>query len=89
MRKILDRSEATEAEKTLTVGSLREKGMRLGINCRHCHRFRYLNDSRFAETAGVADIAKNLKCARCGSTDVETLAISRDPATGFWPAERS
>lgn len=89
MRKTLDRSEASGAGKTLTIGELRQADMRLAIDCHHCHRFRYLKDNRFAETENVSEIAKKLKCARCGSPEVETIAVSRDPQTGYWPAERS
>ncbi|WP_417681356.1 hypothetical protein [Roseibium sp.] len=74
---------------TLTIENLRTKGMRLGVVCGHCHRFRYLNENRFADTDTLGDIAKKLTCNRCRSTDVEAVAVSRDPKNGYWPAERS
>lgn len=80
---------STKPDDSLTISELRKAGKRLGLLCRHCHRFRYLNDSRFADAEAVAKIAKKLTCARCGSTEVETFAVSRDPKTGYWPAERS
>ncbi|MBD1545991.1 hypothetical protein [Roseibium aggregatum] len=80
---------SSSGDETLTIEKLRAEGMRLGLVCGHCHRFRYLNDSRFADTETLGDIAKKLTCNRCRSTDVEAVAVSRDPKTGYWPAERS
>ncbi len=79
----------SNGDNTLTIEELRAKGMRLGVVCGHCHRFRYLNDSRFAETETLAGIAEKLTCNRCRSTEVEAVAVSRDPKSGYWPAERS
>jgi hypothetical protein len=72
-----------------TIGALRTSGRRLALLCGHCHRFRYMNDTRFAESARLDELAGSMTCARCGSEDVELQAVSRDPETGFWPAERS
>jgi hypothetical protein len=80
---------SSSSDDTLTIEDLRAKGMRLGVVCGHCHRFRYLNDSRFADDESLAAIAKKLTCNRCRSTEVEAVAVARDPKSGYWPAERS
>lgn len=80
---------SSSGDDTLTIERLRAEGMRLGVVCGHCHRFRYLNDSRFADTDTLGDIAQKLTCNRCRSTEVEAVAVSRDSKNGYWPAERS
>lgn len=89
LREATARVTSSSDDETLTIENLRAEGLRLGVVCSHCHRFRYLNDSRFANTETLGDIAKKLTCNRCRSTDVEAVAISRDPKSGYWPAERS
>lgn len=73
----------------ITIADLRRTGKRLGLRCGHCSRFRYMRDSRFAEADNIAELAKRMRCARCGSENVNTEAVAKDPATGFWPAESS
>ena len=79
----------TDDPARITLKELRETGGRLGLNCRHCNRFRYLNAGRFDDTETLASLSDKLTCARCRSGDVEVLAVQKDPETGFWPAERS
>ncbi len=45
--------------------------------------------NRYADTQKVAAIAETLRCARCGSQDVDTVPVDRNPKNGYWPAERS
>jgi hypothetical protein len=78
-----------EASPAMTIGDLRSKDMRLGLRCGHCSRFRYMADTRFPEETVVAKIAETLKCARCGSKEVETFPVARSPVNGYWPAESS
>ncbi len=73
----------------VTIGDLRESGKRLGLRCQLCSRFRYLGDRRFDESAVITRIAETLRCARCGSPDVETFSVSRSSINGYWPAESS
>ncbi|MEJ8476457.1 hypothetical protein [Roseibium algae] len=79
----------TEASADITIDDMRQQEKRLGLKCSHCHRFRYMSDARFDPDVHVSKIAENLKCARCGSTEVKTFPVSRDPASGYWPAEGS
>ncbi|GAA0783819.1 hypothetical protein E1180_09735 [Roseibium denhamense] len=72
-----------------TIEELAQSGRRLAILCDSCGRFRYMNLARFAADQRISTLAETLKCASCRSEDVRALAISRDPDTGFWPAERS
>lgn len=72
-----------------TVNLVGETDRRLAILCNHCGRFRYLNSSRFSGDRRVSDLSKALTCAACSSRDVRAVAISRDPDSGYWPAERS
>jgi len=74
-------------EPSQTIGELEEAGQRLGLLCRACSRFRYMNSRRFPEETPVQTIAGSLTCARCGSETVETFAVKRDEKTGYWPAE--
>ncbi|GGB58936.1 hypothetical protein GCM10011316_33730 [Roseibium aquae] len=74
-------------EKTQTIGGLEASGGRLGLLCRACSRFRYMNSRRYKPDEIVREIAKTLTCARCSSETVETFAVQRDEKTGFWPAE--
>ncbi|MBD8890063.1 hypothetical protein [Roseibium litorale] len=73
----------------VTIGELKSRDQRLGINCNYCGRFRYMADNQFRASTVVAGIAGNLTCARCGSDDVETFAVARTEKHGYWPAERS
>ncbi|MBO0344718.1 hypothetical protein J0X15_05770 [Roseibium sp. CAU 1637] len=73
----------------MNIKTLLAEEKRLGLNCNYCGRFRYLNHGRFAPSTPVEAIAKTLTCARCGSEDVETFAVTRTSEKGYWPAERS
>lgn len=73
----------------LTIAELTSTGRRLGIRCDSCGRFRYMNAARFDPDRKVSDLSKDLSCSQCGSRDVRAVAVSRDPKTGFWPAEHS
>jgi hypothetical protein len=70
-----------------TVGELRAAGLRLGMLCTDCNRFRYLGMDRYEDESVVSEIGKTLICSRCRTRGLEVRAIERDPNTGFWPAE--
>jgi hypothetical protein len=70
-----------------TVGDLRAAGLRLGMHCAACNRFRYLGMDRYEDKSIVSEIGKILICSRCRAHGLEVMAIERDPKTGFWPAE--
>ncbi|SHM03092.1 hypothetical protein SAMN05444272_1605 [Roseibium suaedae] len=82
-------SASGPAETAITIGDLKSRDQRLGINCNYCGRFRYMADSSYRPSTVVAGIAGSLTCARCGSDDVETFAVARTEKHGYWPAERS
>ncbi|WP_420411200.1 hypothetical protein [Roseibium sp.] len=82
-------AQASDAEQDLTIGTLEESDRRLGIICGHCSRFRYLKSARYAADLTLSALGASLTCSRCGSDDVQAIAISRDPENGYWPAERS
>jgi hypothetical protein len=71
----------------LTVGELRAAGLRLGMHCAACARFRYLGMNRYEDESIVGEIGKTLICSRCRTRGLEVMAIKRDANTGFWPAE--
>ena len=79
----------TEHPDDLTIADLFASDRRLAIICNHCGRFRYMRFNRYADTQKVAAIAQTLRCARCGSQDVDTVPVDRNPKNGYWPAERS
>ncbi|WP_417688971.1 hypothetical protein [Roseibium sp.] len=72
-----------------TIEDMRQRGLRLGFRCDHCSRFRYMADRRFEAETVVSAISESLTCARCGSTEIETFAVARHEASGYWPAESS
>ncbi|MEP2707264.1 MAG: hypothetical protein ABJQ71_21615 [Roseibium sp.] len=72
-----------------TVEELEQSGRRLAIVCGACSRFRYMKTHRFDASQKLSKIAEKLICASCSSKDVRAVPVSRDPDTGFWPAERS
>ncbi len=72
-----------------TIADVKDEGLRLAIDCGHCHRMRYLNIGRFDDAMRVEDLAADLKCTRCLDPGVIVRIIHRDAKTGFWPAERS
>ncbi|MEP3049596.1 MAG: hypothetical protein ABJL55_17230 [Roseibium sp.] len=72
-----------------TVESLEQSERRLAIICDACNRFRYMKTHRFDADQKLSKIAEKLTCASCSSTDVRAVPVSRDPESGFWPAERS
>ncbi|MBO6508462.1 MAG: hypothetical protein JJ979_08290 [Roseibium sp.] len=72
-----------------TLDALSKSGRRLAIQCASCGRFRYLNAARFDSGKTVSAVSKELRCGTCGSTDVDAVAVSRDPSNGYWPAEHS
>ncbi|MFD1693899.1 hypothetical protein [Roseibium aestuarii] len=76
-------------ETPTTIRDLFSEDRRLGLICNYCGRFRYLNQARFELDTDIRTIAQGMACARCGSRDVETFAVSRHPRNGYWPAERS
>jgi hypothetical protein len=71
----------------MTVGELRAAGLRLGMYCAACSRFRYLGMDRYEDESLVDEIGKTLICSRCRTRGLAVRAIERDPNTGFWPAE--
>ncbi len=72
-----------------TIEMLETSDRRLGIMCSHCSRFRYLKLTNYALEDTLSSLSKSLKCSRCGSDEVEAVAVERDEKNGYWPAERS
>lgn len=72
-------------EKT-TIADLRRHDQRLGLYCADCGRFRYVKPD-YPDTAVLIDLSKDIRCFRCRSPDAVLKAVSRDAATGRWPAE--
>jgi len=72
-----------------TIDTLLKTDRRLAILCGHCGRFRYMKSSRFAANQKVSSLSEALACASCGSKDVRAVPVSRNPDSGYWPAERS
>lgn len=72
-----------------TIAEVKNDGLRLVIDCGHCHRVRYLSMNRFGDDENVEDLAAEMKCTRCLDPGVTVRIIHRDEKTGFWPAERS
>jgi len=79
----------TKSPADLTISDLGKNDQRLGLKCNYCSRFRYMATHRFPPETCVSEIAKSLHCAKCGSDDVETFAVSRNSENGYWPAESS
>jgi len=75
------------ADTEICIADLREQGLRLGIHCASCVRFRYLKLDRYGDGEIVSEIGRTLTCSRCLSKEVEARAVRRDAATGYWPAE--
>ncbi|MBA5778315.1 hypothetical protein H2509_14390 [Stappia sp. F7233] len=69
-----------------TAKDIRERGARLAVLCRDCGRLRYLGRG-VGDNETPAMLQQRLSCHRCGSREVEIRILSRDPVTGFWPAE--
>jgi DNA-directed RNA polymerase subunit RPC12/RpoP len=82
-------SSPAKANADETVEMLETSDRRLGIVCSHCSRFRYLKLTNYALEDTLSSLTKSLKCSRCGSDEVEAIAIERDEKSGYWPAERS
>jgi Zn finger protein HypA/HybF involved in hydrogenase expression len=80
-------SENANADETIEM--LETSDRRLGIMCSHCARFRYLKLTNYALEDTLSSLTRSLKCSRCGSEEVEAVAVERDDKTGYWPAERS
>jgi hypothetical protein len=78
-----------KAQTDETIEMLENSDRRLGIVCSHCSRFRYLKLTNYALEDTLSSLTKSLKCSRCGSDEVEAIAIERDEKSGYWPAERS
>lgn len=72
-----------------TIEALLDSNRRLGIVCSHCSRFRYMKAARYALDQKLSEVSASLTCSRCGSDEVNAVAVGRDAETGFWPAERS
>lgn len=72
-----------------TLEELADNGRRLGIVCEDCGRFRYMKTTRFASQRTVSSLSGELTCSQCTSENVRAVPVSRDPQTGFWPAEHS
>ncbi len=72
-----------------TVEALVQSDRRLAIICKSCGRFRYMNSARFEGHKKVSSLSETLTCGTCGSEDVNAIAVSRNPESGYWPAERS
>lgn len=71
----------------MTIGELNASGQRLGLKCQDCHRFRYMRAARYPVDTKIAVIGGTLRCAQCGSKNVQTFAVARHAETGYWPAE--
>ncbi|MGV2975209.1 hypothetical protein AB1P65_07125 [Roseibium alexandrii] len=82
-------SSPAKAKTDETIEMLETSDRRLGIVCAHCARFRYLKLTNYALEDTLSSLTKSLKCSRCGSDEVEAIAIERDEKSGYWPAERS
>ncbi|WP_428526808.1 hypothetical protein [Roseibium sp.] len=78
-----------KAQTDETIEMLETSDRRLGIVCSHCSRFRYLKLTNYALEDTLSSLTKSLKCSRCGSDEVEAIAVERDEKSGYWPAERS
>ncbi|WP_269583011.1 hypothetical protein [Roseibium sp. Sym1] len=72
-----------------TIEVLGKTDRRLGIQCHHCGRFRYMSAGRFSGDQKISALSETLKCAACGSKDVSAVAVSRNTDNGYWPAESS
>ncbi|WP_298958206.1 hypothetical protein [uncultured Roseibium sp.] len=72
-----------------TIDTLAQSDKRLGIRCDYCGRFRYLKISKFSGSQKVSDLSSGLTCAKCGAAEVNAVVVSRDPESGYWPAESS
>jgi len=70
-----------------TVADLLAGGLRLGLTCGDCGRFRYLRLDRMSAQTVIDDLAQQLACSRCRSAEVALRPVQRDRRTGFWPAE--
>jgi hypothetical protein len=80
-------SQVEMTDALVTVGELRAAGLRLGMHCTGCARFRYLGMDRYEDDSIVSEIGKTLICRRCRARGLEVMAVERDPGSGFWPAE--
>ena len=73
----------------MTIAELKAAGLRLGMTCHGCNRFRYLALNRSEDDTVVEEIGATLICSRCRTREVTTAAVHPDAKTGFWPAEFS
>jgi hypothetical protein len=75
------------AKPTTTIADLEDSGLRLGINCLDCGRFRYVVTKSFVANAVISNLQLERTCTRCRSDNIEFRPVHRDATTGFWPAE--
>lgn len=73
--------------KPKTIADLNANGLRLGIDCLDCGRFRYVGTNQFDDDAVVSDLRLKRTCTRCRSDNIGFRPVQRDSTSGFWPAE--